>query len=125
MTSVNSDEIARVLAKASSAGIYRECYHDSAMSMMQIMLIGFARNYSYPFIRDVTRGKIVFVCLKGQLILAHQSVRESSITQQLLAPSQAIVINRNSWRATSAGNEGCVFLECIEGQYDPSIRVTR
>ena len=39
-----------------------------------------------------------------------------------LMPGESIVINRDNWRSTMSGNQGAVFLECIEGKYDQNLR---
>ena len=104
------------------SGIARNCYHKGKFSDMQIMLIAFAPNKHYDFIRDIHEGLMTFICLKGELKLTTKPEIDYDGQKSVLFKNEIAILKRKYWRATTSGDVGAVFLEVIEGKYSENLR---
>ena len=106
----------------SASGSARICLHSSPSDLIQVMLIALAPSRIYDYISDDLPGIITFTCLKGNMKISTIDHHGSKQLFHLL-PSESIVTQRRLWRRTEAGEEGVLYMECIEGQFDSTKRL--
>lgn len=122
---ISNDELKKCVdeAKNNPRGIARRNLHSEGSDLMQCMLIAFSPSVIYPPISDSMPGQIIFTCIDGELeITIHDEIFRERRVRYILHPGELIALPRSSFRSTKSGNCGAVFLESIEGPFNPAIR---
>ena len=107
--------------KAGNSKSERICFHDNASSM-QIMMIALAPQATYDFFRNKNLGKIVFFGLMGEIKITWCDVLESpkNWPSCLLSRGNSLTLNKTYYRRTvNTLLRPSIFLECIDGPFDP------
>ena len=124
ISKLDDDAIQSLMEQAFMAqnGISRICFHPAGSLHFQCMLIAFRPSLSYPVISDNLPGQILFVCIRGSLTLSSYCDNGYLQTSTMLMAGEALSLPRSTYRSTYSHSEGSVFLEVIDGPFEPSLR---
>jgi len=100
--------------------------HEKNSEKIQLMCIAFKKNNRYAPIADNENGFITFIVLEGKLMINTYNVSDNKkIASQVIRPKEIYKIPRNIYRETlSIGSSDTVFIEVIEGPFNPNNRIS-
>ena len=105
--------------------IERIILHEKNSQNIQLMCIAFKENNRYPPIADKEKGNITFVVLEGKLRINTFNVSDKKIIDsKVICQKEIYKIPRYIYRETiSISDSPSIFLEIIEGSYNPENRI--
>ena len=105
--------------------IERIILHEKNSQNIQLMCIAFKENNRYPPIADKEKGNITFVVLEGKLRINTFNVSDKKIIDsKVICQKEIYKIPRYIYRETiSISDSLSIFLEIIEGSYNPENRI--
>ena len=105
--------------------IERIILHEKCSDNLQLMCIAFKKGTRYPPIADNEKGFITYVVLEGKLIINTYSINQKiKIRSQEINSTEIYKIPRYLYRETIAlSEEDTIFIEIIEGAFDPKKRL--
>ena len=105
--------------------VERIILHEIGSENLQFMCIAFKKDTRYPPIADKEEGFISFVVLEGELLINTYDINQKTkINSQLIHPKEIYKIPRYLYRETiSSGSKCTIFLEIIEGPFNPDNRI--
>ncbi len=107
------------------SNIERIILHEKNSQNIQLMCIAFKENNRYPPIADKEKGNITFVVLEGKLRINTFNVSDKKIIDsKVICQKEIYKIPRYIYRETiSISDSLSIFLEIIEGPYNPENRI--
>ena len=107
------------------SNIERINLHDKNSQNIQLMCIAFKKNNRYPPIADKEKGNITFVVLEGKLQINTYNISSNKmIDSKVICQKEIYRIPRYLYRETiSISKSHSIFLEIIEGPYNPENRI--
>ena len=123
----NSDlELLKENINLKQSNIERIILHKENSKNIQLMCIAFKSGNRYPPIADMEKGNITFIVLEGKLLINTYAIENNEkISSQVVLPKEIYQIPRNIFRETlSIASENTIFVEIIEGSYDPKNRIS-
>ena len=107
------------------SNIERIILHEKNSQNIQLMCIAFKENNRYPPIADKEKGNITFVVLEGKLRINTYNVSNNKmIDSKVICQKEIYKIPRYIYRETiSISDSPSIFLEIIEGSYNPENRI--
>ena len=105
--------------------VERIILHEIGSENLQFMCIAFKKDTRYPPIADKEEGFISFVVLEGELLINTYDINQKTkINSQLIHPKEIYKIPRYLYRETISSGSNCtIFLEIIEGPFNPDNRI--
>jgi len=99
--------------------------HEKNSQNIQLMCIIFKEKNRYPPIADKEKGSITFVVLEGKLKINTYNVSNNKmIESKVICQKEIYKIPRYLYRETISISEShSIFLEIIEGPYNPENRI--
>ncbi len=99
--------------------------HEENSQNIQLMCIAFKKNNRYPPIADKEKGNITFVVLEGKIKINTYNISDNKlIDSKIICQKEIYRIPRYLYRETiSISKSHSIFLEIIEGPYNPQNRI--
>tara|TARA_B100000161_G_C33221381_1_gene268647 strand:- start:33 stop:422 length:390 start_codon:yes stop_codon:yes gene_type:complete len=99
--------------------------HEENSQNIQLMCIAFKKNNRYPPIADKEKGNITFVVLEGKIKINTYNISDNKlIDSKIICEKEIYRIPRYLYRETiSISKSHSIFLEIIEGPYNPQNRI--
>lgn len=115
------------IANKSESGLARINLHSPDSKKVQLMIIAIKNGIRYPPISDQVAGWIVFLVIKGSLIINtyENNLKKHKTSSNYLKEGEILKLKRDIFRETICNSKtGSIYMEVIEGEFDRSMRKT-